>query len=70
MVYQELFKTLNESHNKYLVVGGMEVSLHGIPRSTYHINKYRWTNDSNGLKNGMNLFMRNFTEISQRQNIK
>ncbi len=37
MVYQEFFKALNESRIEYLVVGGMAVSLHGIPRSTYDI---------------------------------
>lgn len=37
MVYQELFKALNDSQIKYLVVGGLAVSLHGIPRSTYDV---------------------------------
>lgn len=37
MVYQELFKALNESQIKYLDIGGMAVSLHGIASSTYDI---------------------------------
>lgn len=37
MVYQELFNSLNDTQIKYLVVGGLAVSLHGIPRSTYDV---------------------------------
>ncbi len=37
MFYQNLFKALNDSQIKYLVVGGLAVSLHGIPRSTYDV---------------------------------
>jgi hypothetical protein len=35
--YQTVFRELNEAGVDYLVVGGLAVNLHGIPRMTYDI---------------------------------
>jgi len=35
--YQTIFKELNEAGIDYLVVGGLAVNLHGVPRMTYDI---------------------------------
>jgi hypothetical protein len=35
--YLAIFKKLNERKIKYIVVGGIAVNLHGIPRMTYDI---------------------------------
>ena len=35
--YQTIFKELNEERIDYVVVGGLAVNLHGIPRMTYDI---------------------------------
>ena len=35
--YTSIFKRLNDGKIKYIVVGGMAVNLHGIPRMTYDI---------------------------------
>ncbi len=35
--YRTIFKTLNELSIDYLVVGGMAVNFHGVPRMTYDI---------------------------------
>lgn len=34
MYYENLFSKLEEEHIKYLVVGGLAVNLHGVPRMT------------------------------------
>lgn len=34
MIYEQIFKCLNNAKVKYLVAGGMAVNLHGIPRVT------------------------------------
>lgn len=34
MIYEQIFKCLNDAKVKYLVAGGMAVNLHGIPRVT------------------------------------
>jgi hypothetical protein len=35
--YQRFFEGLNKEDIDYLVVGGLAVNLHGIPRMTYDI---------------------------------
>ena len=35
--YKTIFRELNESGVDYLVVGGLAVNFHGIPRMTYDI---------------------------------
>jgi hypothetical protein len=35
--YQTIFKELNQIRIDYLVVDGLAVNFHGIPRMTYHI---------------------------------
>jgi predicted nucleotidyltransferase len=35
--YQQIFRELNEAQIDYLVIGGLAVNLHGIPRMTYDI---------------------------------
>lgn len=35
--YKNIFKELNELATDYLVVGGLAVNFHGIPRMTYDI---------------------------------
>ncbi len=35
--YASIFKKLNDEKIKYIVVGGLAVNLHGIPRMTYDI---------------------------------
>ncbi|MDI6766872.1 MAG: nucleotidyltransferase [Bacteroidota bacterium] len=37
MFYQEVFESLNKNKVRYLVVGGVAVNLHGIPRMTYDL---------------------------------
>lgn len=37
MFYQEVFELLNKNNVRYLVVGGVAVNLHGIPRMTYDL---------------------------------
>lgn len=37
MFYREVFRKLNETNVKYLVVGGVAVNFHGYPRSTYDL---------------------------------
>lgn len=37
MIYQHLFKELNNSNVKYLVIGGLALNLYGVPRSTFDI---------------------------------
>ena len=37
MFYQEVFEELNKRGVRYLVVGGVAVSLHGVPRMTYDL---------------------------------
>jgi predicted nucleotidyltransferase len=37
LTYQEIFKSLNNKGIDYLVVGGLAVNFHGIPRMTYDI---------------------------------
>ena len=37
MFLQNLFSELNQSHIRYILVGGLAVNLHGIPRATFDI---------------------------------
>jgi len=37
MNYYEIFKRFNELKIDYLIVGGLAVNLHGVPRMTYDI---------------------------------
>ena len=37
MFYEEVFQSLNKHDVRYLVVGGVAVNLHGIPRMTYDL---------------------------------
>ena len=37
MDYYEIFKKFNELKIDYLIVGGLAVNLHGVPRMTYDI---------------------------------
>ena len=45
--YLGIFKTLNEKKIKYIVVGGMAVNFHGIPRMTYDIDLLLLLEDKN-----------------------
>ena len=37
MFYKEIFATLNAQGVRYLVVGGVAMNLHGVPRMTYDL---------------------------------
>lgn len=52
--YLGIFKELNKKKIKYIVVGGMAVNFHGIPRMTYDIDLLLYLEDSN-LKKFLNL---------------
>lgn len=52
--YLGIFKTLNENKIKYIVVGGIAVNFHGIPRATYDIDLLLYLEDKN-LKKFLNL---------------
>ena len=52
--YLSIFKTFNEKKINYIVVGGMAVNLHGIPRMTYDIDLILSLKDKN-LKNFLEL---------------
>ena len=39
MFYFEVFKAFYQEKIKYLVVGGLAVNLHGVPRITYDIHE-------------------------------
>ena len=45
--YLGIFKELNRRKIKYIVVGGMAVNFHGIPRMTYDIDLVLYLDDSN-----------------------
>ena len=45
--YLEIFKKFNERKIQYIVVGGMAVNFHGIPRATYDIDLLVYLEDSN-----------------------
>jgi len=45
--YLGIFKRLNEKKIKYIVVGGMAVNFHGIPRMTYDIDLILLLEDKN-----------------------
>ncbi|MEK6591163.1 MAG: nucleotidyl transferase AbiEii/AbiGii toxin family protein [Nitrospinota bacterium] len=51
--YLAIFKKLNERKIKYIVVGGIAVNLHGIPRMTYDIDLILDLEDKN-LKRFLN----------------
>ncbi len=53
--YISLFKKLNDEEIKYIVVGGIAVNLHGIPRMTYDVDLLVDFEDSN-LKKFLALF--------------
>lgn len=40
MIYVEVFRRLQEEGVRYLVVGGLAMNLHGIPRMTADIDLY------------------------------
>lgn len=50
MFYFEVFKAFYQERVKYLVVGGLAVNLHGIPRVTYDIDVIIPTDRENVLK--------------------
>lgn len=45
--YLGIFKKLNAKKIKYVVVGGMAVNLHGVPRLTYDIDLLLYLEDKN-----------------------
>jgi len=45
--YLGIFRELNNKGIKYIVVGGMAVNLHGIPRATYDIDLLLYLEDRN-----------------------
>ena len=45
--YLGIFKELNKKKIRYIVVGGMAVNFHGIPRMTYDIDLLLDLEDSN-----------------------
>lgn len=45
--YLGIFKELNAKKIKYIVVGGMAVNLHGVPRMTYDIDLILYLEDKN-----------------------
>jgi hypothetical protein len=51
--YLGIFKELNRKKIKYIVVGGMAVNFHGIPRTTYDIDLLLYLEDKN-----LNKFLR------------
>ena len=55
--YLEIFKKFNERKIQYIVVGGMAVNFHGIPRATYDIDLLVYLEDSN-LKKFLSLMRR------------
>ncbi|MBI4972657.1 MAG: nucleotidyl transferase AbiEii/AbiGii toxin family protein [Candidatus Omnitrophica bacterium] len=52
--YLGIFKELNRKKIKYIVVGGMAVNFHGIPRATYDIDLLLYLEDKN-LQKFLNL---------------
>lgn len=50
MFYFEVFKAFYQEKVKYLVVGGLAVNLHGVPRITYDIDIIILTDRDNVLK--------------------
>lgn len=48
--YKEIFRGLNESRIDYLVVGGLAVNFHGIPRMTYDLDLMLLLEPANILK--------------------
>lgn len=48
--YKTIFEELNEEHIDYLVVGGLAVNFHGIPRMTYDIDLMIHLDSANILK--------------------
>jgi predicted nucleotidyltransferase len=48
--YQSIFKELNELGVDYLVMGGLAVNFHGIPRMTYDVDLLILLNPENILK--------------------
>ncbi|MDI6752183.1 MAG: hypothetical protein QME07_04915 [bacterium] len=50
MFYIEVFKAFHREKIKYLVVGGLAVNLHGVPRVTYDIDIIISTDRDNILK--------------------
>lgn len=55
--YLAIFKELNKQRIRYIVVGGMAVNLHGIPRATYDIDLLLCLEDGN-LKKFLSLLKR------------
>ncbi len=47
MDYYEFFKKINDKGIKYIVVGGLAVNLHGIPRLTYDVDLLVKMSDEN-----------------------
>ncbi|OGX24063.1 MAG: hypothetical protein A3J51_04100 [Omnitrophica WOR_2 bacterium RIFCSPHIGHO2_02_FULL_45_21] len=45
--YLAIFKELNRKKIKYVVVGGMAVNFHGVPRATYDIDLLLYLEDKN-----------------------
>jgi hypothetical protein len=38
MFYLDLFRSLNDHQVRYLLVGGLAMNLHGVPRMTMDVN--------------------------------
>ena len=50
--YQTIFKKLNQKKIDYLVVGGLAVNFHGIPRMTYDLDLMILLEPNNILNSG------------------
>jgi hypothetical protein len=48
--YKKIFKKLNKARIDYLVVGGLAVNFHGIPRMTYDLDLMLLLEPDNILK--------------------
>jgi predicted nucleotidyltransferase len=48
--YESIFKELGSKHIEYLVVGGLAVNMHGVPRMTYDIDLLIRLDQENVLK--------------------
>lgn len=59
--YLEIFDRLNKAKIRYIVVGGMAVNFHGIPRMTYDIDLLLYLEDRNIEK---------FLKLMKRWNFK
>lgn len=47
MLYLDLFRCLHEHHVRYLLVGGLAMNLHGVPRMTMDVDIVLALDDAN-----------------------